>query len=110
MKRLSWLALLLLAVPVAAKPRPRLELRGPALVLPNDYSGLDPRAIVTFVAQINGPINEEWYCPKVEWTWPDTTRSVEESDCEPFSAAEAAPRRWQTKIWSSSRKIIVQTG
>lgn len=41
-------------------------------------------APVLLIAQIRGPEDESWYCPAVEWTFPDGTRAFVESDCPPF--------------------------
>lgn len=41
---------------------------------------------VLFTAEISGPEDEGWYCPRVEWTWPDGTTSSTESDCPPYEA------------------------
>ncbi len=56
-------------------------------------------ARVLFRAYIEGPMNEEWYCPKVEWIWPDGTASSEESDCSPWpEGREDAPRIWSRYV------------
>jgi hypothetical protein len=38
--------------------------------------------MVTF--RIEGEMTEAWYCPRLDVTWPDETRSMQESDCEPW--------------------------
>lgn len=35
-------------------------------------------------AEIKGVEDEQWYCPKIEWEFPDGTSATEESDCAPF--------------------------
>lgn len=49
-------------------------------------------------AEIRGPETEEWYCPAVEWTFPDGTRASEESDCAPFADRDDFPRRWSRRV------------
>lgn len=39
---------------------------------------------VRLTAEIKGPEDERWYCPKVSWEKPDGAVSTEESDCPPF--------------------------
>jgi hypothetical protein len=43
---------------------------------------------VHLTAEITGPEIETWYCPRVEWTWPNETTSAAESDCPPFEARD----------------------
>ena len=33
---------------------------------------------------IKGEVNEEWYCPRLDVTWPDGTKSMREADCDPW--------------------------
>jgi hypothetical protein len=47
---------------------------------------------VLFTAEIRGPEAEGWYCPRVEWRWPDGTVSTTESDCPAF--AERGREGW----------------
>jgi hypothetical protein len=55
-------------------------------------------AQVLLTVEISGPETEAWYCPKIEWEFPDETRASEESDCAPFSTREDYPRRWSRRI------------
>jgi len=74
----------------SSHPRTYLTLRAsPAVAL--------APARITLLAEIHGPITEEWYCPKVEWTWPDGTHSSEESDCPPFGEGEG-PHFWSNSV------------
>lgn len=78
-------ALLLLAATQPAKPH--LAVRSsPRVALANIAIGCAP---VLLFAEIKGPEDETWYCPKVSWEWPDGTTSVAESDCPPFEARHA---------------------
>jgi hypothetical protein len=40
---------------------------------------------VLLTAEIRGPEDERWYCPRVTWEKPDETKAIEESDCPPFA-------------------------
>lgn len=55
-------------------------------------------AFVTVHASIEGQLTEDWYCPRVVFTWPDGTRSEIESDC-PAWPPEAGFRQ----TWSRSK-------
>jgi hypothetical protein len=71
---------LLLAV---ADGKPHLVVRvAPPVAMADVATGC---ASVLVTAEIRGPEDEGWYCPAVEWRWPDGTTSMEESDCPPFA-------------------------
>lgn len=40
--------------------------------------------VVLLMVEIKGPETEEWYCPKIEWEFPNGTIATEESDCPTF--------------------------
>lgn len=66
---------------------PSLVLRAsPRVSLAELSTGCAP---VLLVAEILGPDTEPWYCPRVDWTWPDGTTSSTESDCPPYEARYA---------------------
>jgi hypothetical protein len=48
--------------------------------------------------------SESWYCPSVELTWSDGTRSFRESDCEPF---EDLPEHY---YWSERFERVLGPG
>ena len=75
------------------KPTTRLEIRAtPRLSTATLCSE------VLVVAEIKGPEVERFYCPRVEWAWPDGTMSSEESDCPPYETHELFPRFWSKRI------------
>jgi hypothetical protein len=53
-------------------------------------------AYVDVSFELKGRVTEAWYCPAIEVTWPDGTRTRRESDCPPFDPSENEPmqRRW----------------
>jgi hypothetical protein len=68
-------------------------------------TGLDLRATprmafspaeVMFTAELKGgdDNHEDLYCPEVMWEWGDGGKSVEESDCEPYSESAKIERRF----------------
>jgi hypothetical protein len=54
-------------------------------------------ARVLFTAELSGgEDSEELYCPDLEWTWGDGTRSVQQGSCAPYKAGETAVQREYT--------------
>jgi plastocyanin len=50
---------------------------------------------VFFVAELKGGDEvEELYCPEVEWEWSDGGKSVQESDCDPWTSTSHIERRF----------------
>lgn len=41
-------------------------------------------SVALITIRIQGPENERWYCPAIEWEFIDGTISTDESDCAPF--------------------------
>ena len=56
--------------------------------------GMSPLPI-TVRAAIEHP-SEAWYCPSIEVTWTDGTRSSRQSDCDPWEEVEANYRWSET--------------
>lgn len=55
---------------------------------------------------LRGVVTEEYYCPRIEITWPDDTRTEREGDCPPFvshrigDGEQPPPTRWSfTRIF-----------
>jgi len=103
MRSPSWAALLALALAAPAVAtdqghtssqkgkKPHLEMR----VAPR--MGLSPVTIHFTVEVVGGDDLEEWYCPEIEWDWDDGGRSVQESDCAPFTADSKIDRRYSAE-------------
>jgi hypothetical protein len=89
---MSFLIALLLAL---ADDKPGLRTRVfPAVSI----AGPTGCSEVLLTAEIVGPEVEGWYCPAIEWTFPDGTRASEESDCAPFDEREEYPRLWRRRV------------
>jgi hypothetical protein len=71
------------------KPKkPELELRA------TPRYAFSPAEIM-FTAELKrGDDVEELYCPELEWEWGDGGKSMQESDCEPWTAATKIERRF----------------
>jgi len=54
-------------------------------------------ANILFTAELKGGDDvEELYCPEVEWEWGDGGKSVQESDCDPWTEATQIQRRFSS--------------
>ncbi len=68
--------------------KPALEIR------PTPRFAFSP-ANIFFTAELKGGDDvEELYCPEVEWEWGDGGRSVQEADCDPWTATTPIQRRF----------------
>lgn len=68
--------------------RPALELRSAPRF------AFSP-ANIMFTAELKGGDDvEELYCPEVEWEWDDGGKSVQESDCDPWTEGTPIQRRY----------------
>jgi len=66
-------------------------------------------AIFYFRAELHGREEERLYCPAVEWTWADGTRSLHEEDCPPWDqhTEEDYKRLWtQRKALGFGRHLV----
>jgi hypothetical protein len=77
--------------PAEDPKRPRLTLRTSSAIATSP-------ARITLTAELVGGANnyQDYYCPTVEWTWGDGTRSESEFDCEPYQAGKSEIRRYFT--------------
>jgi len=67
--------------------RPKLTLKAQPMM------AIAPARVV-FSAELTGGSDlREYYCPTVEWTWGDDTRSEATSDCEPYEAGKSEIKR-----------------
>jgi hypothetical protein len=82
---------LALALAGSASPTP--------LLTPNPRMGFSPLRVHLVAELKGGEESEKWYCPGVEWTWPDGTHSSEESDCPEWDKRDDYfPRRWSKDV------------
>lgn len=91
---------------------PRLVILPLQRVMANEYVSTSRGGFMVgtavLVAEIRGQLNEDWWCPGVRWTFPQTeghnpsltTTSYEESDCGPYSeaAAQKQSRRLSKRV------------
>lgn len=101
----KWLLALLLIL--GASPG-KNELVGRAYpVLSVSDPALGGCSNVLLSVQIRGPETEAWYCPKVEWEFPNETESFEESDCDPYEERSYYPRRWSKAVCAGPGTWVV---
>jgi hypothetical protein len=89
MKFLALPLMLLLALPVADKPkRPKLSVKA------NPSMGISPARVVASADVDGGPDDfEEFYCAGAEWDWGDDTRSNNSVDCDPYEPGKSTIKR-----------------
>jgi len=87
---------LLLWVLFTLESEPRLVVNvTPKIALAQASVGGAP---VTVRFAIKGDVTEEWYCPRIDVEWPDSTNTMREADCEPW------PDHIHTSsVWSFTR-------
>ena len=51
------------------------------------------KVVVTAELKGGSDIDEELYCPSLEWDWGDGTKSESNTDCEPFEAGKSSIKR-----------------
>ncbi len=80
----------------ASEDQPKKEkAKKPALeIRPTPRFAFSP-ANIFFTAELKGGDDvEELYCPEVEWEWGDGGKSVQEADCDPWTATTPIQRRF----------------
>ena len=87
------------------KPKPSISVRA------NPPAGFSPLRIVV-TAELKGGTNdfEEFYCPSIEWTWGDDTRTEQSADCDPYESGKSEiQRRYTTsKIFQTAGEYRVE--
>lgn len=102
-------AALMTVSPIAAgddkKPKPSITVRS------SPTAGFSPLRIVV-TAELKGGTDdfEEFYCPSIEWTWGDDTRTEQSADCDPYQAGKSEiQRRYTTsKIFQTAGEYRVE--
>src|SRR5713226_5384090 len=81
---------------LAQNDKPSEDLKRPKLTLRTSSNIATSPARITLTAELVGGANDyqNYYCPTVEWTWGDGTRSESEFDCEPYQAGKSEIRRY----------------
>lgn len=73
------------------KPKPSVSLRA------SPQMGFSPLRVV-LTAELTGGQDdfEEFYCPSVEWSWGDDTKSESKGDCDPYVQGKSQIKRRYT--------------
>ena len=87
---------LIFGVPASAKPkRPTLGVR----VSPR--MAFSPVAVIAMAELTGGEDSEDFYCLAIEWDWDDGSKSLQDSDCEPYQEGTKIERRFSSEHYYS---------
>ncbi len=87
---------LTLGVPASAKPKkPSLGVR----VHPR--MAFSPVGVIAVAELTGGEDNEDFYCLAIEWDWDDGSKSLQDSDCEPYEPGTKIDRRFSSEHYYS---------
>ena len=90
------MASLSLSGPAEAKPkRPTLGVR----VSPR--MGFSPISVIAMAELTGGEDIEDFYCLAIEWDWDDGSKSLQDSDCEPYQQGTKIERRFSSEHYYS---------
>jgi hypothetical protein len=70
--------------------KPRLVLRA------TPPAAIGPVEVLVTAVLVGGDEHEDFYCPQIEWTWADDSRSVREEDCPAYEARTSTIARRYT--------------
>jgi hypothetical protein len=80
---------LIFGVPASAKPKkPTLGVR------------VSPRMAFSPVS-VGGEDSEAFYCLAIEWDWDDGSKSLQDSDCDPYEPGTKIERRFSSEHYYS---------
>jgi hypothetical protein len=83
---------LIFGVPASAKPkRPTLGVR----VSPR--MAFSPISVLATAELTGGEDSEDFYCLAIEWDWDDGSKSLQDSDCDPYQAGTKIERRFSSE-------------
>ncbi|MEO8362420.1 MAG: hypothetical protein ABI672_20500 [Vicinamibacteria bacterium] len=87
---------LMFGVPASAKPkRPTLGVR----VSPR--MAFSPVGVLAMAELTGGEDSEDFYCLAIEWDWDDGSKSLQDSDCDPYQAGQKIDRRFSSEHYYS---------
>ena len=110
-------ALILSPTVLAKAKRPSLEVRvSPRLAF-------SPVSVLAVAELKGGEDIEDFYCLAIEWDWDDGSKSLQDSDCEPFKEGTKIDRRFSSEHYyaragsyniratlKSSERVVVRNG
>jgi len=106
MKMIMLAVAVLVAAPTYDKPKMVTRVF-PAMQISDIGRG---GADVLLTAELKGPEVEEWYCPKVTWEFPDSTKATHEQDCAPFEQRNECYPALAADCGFTGFKLNKQTG
>jgi hypothetical protein len=60
-----------------------------------------PVGVIAFAELTGGEDSEDFYCLAIEWDWDDGSKSLHDSDCEPFEPGTKIQRRFSSEHYFS---------
>jgi len=60
-----------------------------------------PVSVIATAQLKGGEDSEEFYCLAIEWDWDDGSKSLQDSDCEPFKPGTKIERRFSSQHYYS---------
>ena len=98
---LAILTSLALAAPIAIAQdgtpakKPRLDLRATPRV------AFSPVRVHVTAVLVGGDPTPEYHCPTLEWDWDDGSKSLQDSDCDPYEPGTKIDRRFSSEHYYS---------
>jgi hypothetical protein len=87
---------LIFGVPASAKAkRPSLGVR----VSPR--MAFSPVGVIAMAELTGGEDSEDFYCLAIEWDWDDGSKSIQDSDCDPYQPGTKIERRFSSEHYYS---------
>jgi hypothetical protein len=87
---------LIFGVPASAKPKkPTLGVR----VSPR--MAFSPVSVLAVAELSGGEDSEAFYCLAIEWDWDDGSKSLQDSDCDPYEPGTKIERRFSSEHYYS---------
>ncbi len=75
----------------ASTPKPKRPTLG---VRVSPRMGFSPIGVIAMAELQGGDDIEDFYCLAIEWDWDDGSKSLQDSDCEPFQPGTKIERRF----------------
>jgi hypothetical protein len=91
-------ASLSLSGPAEAKAKPKRPTLG---VRVSPRMGFSPISVIAMAELTGGEDIEDFYCLAIEWDWDDGSKSLQDSDCEPWQPGMKIERRFSSEHYYS---------
>ncbi len=82
----------------ASAPKPKRPTLG---VRVSPRMGFSPIEVIAMAELTGGEDSEDFYCLAIEWDWDDGSKSLQDSDCEPYQPGTKIERRFSSEHYYS---------